>query len=71
MLSQHNAAGWNVGVPPYGYTAERHAHPNPLKASQGRTKTRLIPDPARPAVEAIFRWRTVKKLGVPTITARG
>ncbi len=38
-----------VGVPPYGYTAERHAHPNPLKASQGRTKTRLMPDPAAPA----------------------
>ncbi len=69
--TEHNAAGWNVGVPPYGYTAERHQHPNPLKASQGRTKTRLIPDPERkPAVEAIFRWRTVKKLGVPTITKR-
>jgi hypothetical protein len=26
--TEHNAAGWNVGVPPYGYTAERHPHPN-------------------------------------------
>jgi hypothetical protein len=69
--TEHNAAGWNVGVPPYGYTAERHPLPNPMKASQGRTKTRLIPDPARrPAVEAIYRWRVVKKLGVPTITQR-
>ena len=69
--TEHNAAGWNVGVPPYGYTAQRHPHPNQLKASQGRTKTRLVTDPERkPAVEAIFRWRTVEKLGVPTITAR-
>ncbi len=68
---EHNAAGWNVGVPPYGYLAERHPHPNPLKASQGRTKTRLITDPARRrAVQDIYTWRTAFKLGVPTITAR-
>ena len=46
-FTEHNAEGWNVGIPPYGYTAERHAHPNPIKASQGRTKTRLVTDPAR------------------------
>ena len=49
-VTEHNADGWNIGTPPYGYAAERHPHPNPLKASQGRTKTRLIIDPAtRPA----------------------
>jgi site-specific DNA recombinase len=68
---EHNAEGWNIGTPPYGYAAERHPHPNPIKASQGRTKTRLVTDPAeRPVVEAIFQWRTVKKLGVPTITLK-
>jgi DNA invertase Pin-like site-specific DNA recombinase len=68
---EHNAAGWNIGVPPYGYAAERHPHPSPIKASQGRTKTRLITDPDRkPVVEAIFQWRTADKLGVPTITNR-
>ncbi len=69
--TEHNAAGWNVGVPPYGYTAQRHPHPNPLKASMGHTKTRRVPDPQRrPVVEAIYAWRTALKLGVPTITHR-
>jgi site-specific DNA recombinase len=69
--TEHNAAGWNVGVPPYGYTAQRHPHPNPLKASMGQTKTRLVPDPEhRPVVEAIYTWRTALRLGVPTITLR-
>ncbi|HLK72782.1 MAG TPA: recombinase family protein [Streptosporangiaceae bacterium] len=46
-------------------------HPVPVKASQGRTKTRLALDPARaPVVEQIFTWRTVDKLGMPTIAAR-
>ena len=62
---EHNTAGWNIGPAPYGYAAERHPHPNPLKASQGRTKTRLVINPAeQPAVQAIYRWRTVRKLGV-------
>ena len=70
-FTEHNAEGWNIGTPPHGYAAERHPHPNPLKASQGRTKTRLIIDPATaPAITDIFTWRTAAKLGVPTITAR-
>lgn len=70
-FTEHNADGWNIGVPPYGYAAQRHPHPNPFKASQGRTKTRLIPDPAtRPTVEAIYAWRTGLKLGVPAIVKR-
>ena len=70
-FEEHNAEGWNIGTPPYGYRAERHPHPNPAKAGQGRTKTRLILHPAeKTVVETIFRWRTVKKLGVPTIAAQ-
>jgi site-specific DNA recombinase len=70
-FAEHNADGWNIGFPPHGYAAERHAHPNPLKASQGRTKTRLVIDPVTSrAVTDIFTWRVVCKLGVPTIARR-
>jgi site-specific DNA recombinase len=56
---------------PYGYAADRMPHPVAVKAAQGRTKGRLIPDPARgPVVTQIFRWRTSNKLSVPTITWR-
>ena len=44
-LREHALDGWNIGVPPYGYAAQRMPHPVPLKAAQGRTKTRLILDP--------------------------
>ena len=55
----------------YGYTPERVTHPVPLKAAQGRTKTRLLLDPLRgPVVAAIYTWRVNDHLGVPTITAR-
>jgi Recombinase len=42
-----------------------------MKASQGRTKTRLLLDPGRaPAVAAIFTWRTEDRLGAHAITCR-
>jgi hypothetical protein len=70
-LVEHSLDGWNIGTPAYGYQADQVKHPVPVKASQGRTKTRLTLDPARaPAVERIFTWRVVDKLGVPTICAR-
>ena len=70
-FEQHTLDGYNIGGAPYGYTPERIPHPNPAKAAQGRTKTRLIVDPARaPVVEQVFTWRTVDKLGVTTITNR-
>jgi DNA invertase Pin-like site-specific DNA recombinase len=70
-LVEHALDGWNIGPAPYGYRADRIAHPVPAKASQGRTKTRLAPDPQRaPVVEQIFTWRVVHKLGMPTIAAR-
>ena len=70
-LAEHALDGWNIGPAPYGYTADRIPHPVPVKASQGRTKTRLALDPARaPVVEQIFTWRVVHKLGMPAIAAR-
>lgn len=47
-LREHSLDGRNIGTPGYGYQADRVPHPVPLKASQGRTKTRLALDP-RPA----------------------
>ena len=70
-FEQHTIDGYNIGGAPYGYTPDRIPHPNPAKAAQGRTKTRLILDPPRaPVVAQIFTWRTVDKLGVTTITNR-
>ena len=70
-LIEHSADGWNIGTVPYGYLAEKVTHPSPIKAAHGLTKTRLVIDPERgPVVVAIFTWRTVNKLAVPTITAR-
>ena len=70
-LVEHALDGWNIGPAPYGYLADRIPHPVPVKASQGRTKTRLALDPDRaPVVAQIFTWRVVHKLGMPTITAR-
>ena len=70
-LVEHSLDGWNIGTAPYGYRADRIPHPVPVKASQGRTKTRLVLDPVRaPVVAQIFTWRTVDKLGMPTIAAR-
>ena len=70
-LRQHAIAGWNIGPAPYGYQAERVTHPVPIKAAQGRTKTRLALDPQRgPVVAAIYTWRVEEHLGIPTIAAR-
>jgi site-specific DNA recombinase len=70
-LRQHTISGWNIGPAPYGYLAERVTHPVPMKAAQGRTKTRLALDPVRgPVVEQIYTWRVEGQLGVPAITAR-
>src|SRR5215471_19310644 len=70
-LREHALDGWNIGPAPYGYTADRVPHPVPVKAAQGRTKTRLVLDPQRgPVVAQIYTWRTVDRLGVPEITGR-
>jgi site-specific DNA recombinase len=70
-LVDHSLEGWNIGPAPYGYLPDRVPHPVPVKASQGRTKTRLALDPVRaPVVVQIFTWRVIDKLGAPTIAAR-
>jgi site-specific DNA recombinase len=70
-LREHALDGWNIGPAPYGYQPERIPHPVPVKAAQGRTKTRLVPDPERaPVVAQIYTWRTVDRLGVPEIAGR-
>ena len=70
-FEQHALDGWNIGGAPYGYAPDRIPHPNPGKAAQGRTKTRLVLDPERaPVVAQVFAWRTVDKLGATTIANR-
>ncbi len=70
-LREHSLAGWNLGKVPLGYLGERHPHPNPIKAAEGRAKTRLAPDPVyAPVVSQIYKWRVSEHLGKPTIRAR-
>jgi site-specific DNA recombinase len=70
-LREHAISGWNIGPAPYGYTAVRVPHPDPGKAAQGRTKTRLAFDPGRrAAVAQTYTWRVEDHLGVPAIAAR-
>jgi len=68
---EHTRQGWNVGRPPYGYLAEKIPHPVPARRAEGRTKSRLVPDPARArVVHEIFTWRTVDRLGYAEIAKR-
>ncbi len=70
-LREHSLAGWNLGKVPIGYLGEKHPHPNPIKAAEGRTKTRLIEDPVyAPVIRQIYKWRVDDHLGKPTIRAR-
>jgi len=70
-LRQYVIGGFNTGPAPYGYLPERSTHPNPIKASMGATRARLVPDPERgPWVTRIFEWRVIEKLGYRTIASR-
>jgi len=70
-LREHSDAGWNIGKVPYGYAAERITHPNPSKAAQGLSKTRLIRDPDQaPIVAQMYTWRVDSKLAVNSIVAK-
>lgn len=70
-LRQYVIGGFNTGKTPYGYTADRSIHPNPMKASMGATRARLVPDPERgPWVTRIYQWRVWEKLSVPGIARR-
>ena len=68
---EHATQGWNIGVPPYGYLAERIPHPIPAKRAEGLCKTRLVPDPVRaPVVAEIFEWRVGERLSCQAIADR-
>ncbi len=68
---EHTQQGWNTGKPPYGYRAEKVAHPVPARRAEGGTKHRLIPDPERgPVVTRIYQLRALEKLGYDSIAAR-
>ena len=62
-LKQYAIAGYNTGPVPYGYLADRSVHPNPMKASMGATRARLVPDPERgPWVTRMYEWRVYEKM---------
>ena len=70
-LEQHAIDGYNNGRVPYGYVADRIAHPVPVKAGQGRIRTRLAADPqAAPWVTRIFEWRVLENLSREAIAGR-
>ncbi len=70
-LRQYVIGGWNTGPAPYGYQPERSTHPNPIKASMGATRARLVPDPETgPWVTRIYEWRVYEKLSRLTIARR-
>jgi site-specific DNA recombinase len=67
----HTEQGWNIGKPCYGYQADKIPHPVPAKRAEGRTKTRLLPDPVRgPVVTRIFHHRVMGRLGYDAIADR-
>ena len=67
----HVREGYNIGKPPYGYTAKKLRHPNATKAEKGLTKTRLEPDGARAeTVTLIAKWRYHERVGLDTIAER-
>ena len=70
-LREYAISGHNTGRAPYGYAEDRTIHPNPMKASMGATRARLIPDPQRgPWVTKMFEWRVYEKLSPETIARR-
>ncbi len=70
-LCTHVRDGWNIGQPPYGYTAKIVPHPSPVKAEKGKTKSRLEPDAVRgQAVTQMALWRHYDGLGCTAIADR-
>jgi site-specific DNA recombinase len=70
-LKQYAIAGFNTGPCPYGYTADRTVHPNPMKAAMGATRARLITDPERgPWVTRMFQWRVYEEMDCNGIARR-
>jgi hypothetical protein len=70
-LKQYAIGGHNTGPCPYGYAEERTPHPNPMKASMGATRARLVPHPGQALwITAMFEWRAYEKLSVSGIARR-
>ena len=70
-LKQYAISGHNTGPCPYGYLEERTPHPNPMKASMGATRARLVRHPGQAEwVTLIFDWRVYEKLSVSGIARR-
>jgi DNA invertase Pin-like site-specific DNA recombinase len=70
-LKQYAISGHNTGPCPYGYAEERTPHPNPMKASMGATRARLVRHPDQAGwVTRIFDWRVHEKLSVSGIARR-
>jgi site-specific DNA recombinase len=68
---EHTEQGWNIGRPPYGYVADKRPHPVPARRAEGKTKTRLIPDPVKgPVITTIFQLRALERLGYDEIADR-
>ena len=68
---EHTQQGWNTGKPPYGYLAEKVAHPVPARSAIGDTKHRLVPDPVRgPVVTEIFHLRCLVGMGYDAIAEK-
>lgn len=70
-LKEYVISGHNTGPAPYGYAEDRTVHPNPMKASMGATRARLVPDPERgPWVTRMYEWRVYEKLALTSIARR-
>jgi site-specific DNA recombinase len=70
-LEVHTMAGFNNGPAPWGYDPDRIAHPVPMKAAQGRYKTRLAVNPELgPWVTQIYTWRIVERVSREEIAGR-
>ena len=70
-FKEHTTQGYNVGRPPYGFLAEKIAHPVPARREQGKTKTRLVLDPVRgPVVRYIYDLYLSTGLGLQQVRDR-
>jgi site-specific DNA recombinase len=70
-FEMHTEAGFNIGMPCYGYRALRVPHPVPAKRAKGVKKTRLEPHPDQaPVVRKMFAWRVEEQLAYQVIADR-
>jgi len=70
-FEMHTEAGFNIGMPCYGYQARRVPHPVPAKRAKGIRKTRLEPHPGQaPVVRRMFAWRAGEQMSYQAIADR-